>query len=141
MAPMLDRRRILGCLAFAAALLACQSKRGEPAPVTSAAASAQKEPKTGFVIGMSQCNLGEPWRVQMNKDIEEAAAKHPEIKLIARDAQNRSETQQSQVREFIQQHVDLILISPKEARPLTRPVEEAMDAGIPVIVLDRKIEG
>jgi len=30
---------------------------------------------------------------------------------------------------------------PKEARPLTRPVEEAMDAGIPVIVLDRKIEG
>jgi ribose transport system substrate-binding protein len=77
----------------------------------------------------------------MNKDIEEAAAKHPEIKLIARDAQNRSETQQSQVREFIQQHVDLIIISPKEARPLTRPVEEAMDAGIPVIVLDRKIEG
>src|SRR5690242_20599841 len=34
-----------------------------------------------YTIGMSQCNLGEPWRVQMNKDIEEAAAKHPEIKL------------------------------------------------------------
>ena len=48
-----------------------------------------------FTIGMSQCNLGEPWRVQMNKDIEEAAAKHPEIKLIERDAQNKSETQQA----------------------------------------------
>src|SRR5262245_37274916 len=47
-----------------------------------------------FTIGMSQCNLGEPWRVQMNKDIEEAAAKHSEIKLISLDAQNKSETQQ-----------------------------------------------
>ena len=45
------------------------------------------------------------------------------------------------MREFIQLGVDLIVISPKEARPLTQPVAEAMDAGIPVIVLDRKIEG
>ena len=94
-----------------------------------------------FVIGMSQCNLGEPWRVQMNKDIQEEAAKHPEIKLIALDAQNKSETQQAQVRELIQRRVNLILISPKESRPLTKPVAEAMDAGIPVIVLDRAVEG
>lgn len=98
------------------------------------------QPEKRYVIGMSQCNLGEPWRVQMNKDIEEAAKQHPNIEMIFRDAQNRSEMQQSQVREFIQQKVDLIIISPKEARPLTRPVEEAMQAGIPVIVLDRKIE-
>jgi ribose transport system substrate-binding protein len=98
------------------------------------------QPEKRYVIGMSQCNLGEPWRVQMNKDIEEAAKQHPNIEIIFRDAQNRSETQQSQVREFIQQKVDLIIISPKEARPLTRPVEEAMQAGIPVIVLDRKID-
>lgn len=94
-----------------------------------------------YTIGMSQSNLGEPWRVQMNKDIEEAAGKHPEIKLLEKDAQNKSETQQAQLREFVQQKVDLILISPKESRPLTRPVEEAMDAGIPVIVLDRAVEG
>ncbi|MCC6729654.1 MAG: substrate-binding domain-containing protein [Chthonomonadales bacterium] len=94
-----------------------------------------------YVVGMSQCNLGEPWRVQMNKDVREAAAEHPEIELIERDAQNRTETQQNQVGEFVQQHVDLIIISPKEARPLTRPVAEAMKAGIPVIVLDRAVEG
>lgn len=103
------------------------------------------EPQAGggktFTIGMSQCNLGEPWRVQMNKDIQEEAAKHPEIKLIALDAQNKSETQQAQVRELIQRRVNLILISPKESRPLTKPVAEAMDAGIPVIVLDRAVEG
>jgi len=97
--------------------------------------------KSKWVIGMSQCNLGEPWRVQMNQDIAEAAKEHPELQVLFSDAQNRSETQQSQVREFIQRRVDLIIISPKEARPLTKPVAEAMDARIPVIVLDRKVEG
>ena len=37
---------------------------------------------------MSQCNLGEPWRVQMNADIKSAADKHPEIKVVYKDAQN-----------------------------------------------------
>jgi ribose transport system substrate-binding protein len=57
------------------------------------------------------------------------------------DAQDKSETQQSQVRDLIAQKVNLIIISPKEDRPLTKPVGEAIDAGIPVIVLDRKIQG
>ena len=94
-----------------------------------------------FVIGMSQCNLGEPWRVQMNADIKAAAEKHPEITMKWSDASNKTETQQAQVREFISQGVDLIIISPKEAQPLTAPVAEAIEAKIPVIVLDRKIEG
>lgn len=132
---------LLACIA----LVGCNNSNSSETSNTTTGSTGGKttsapDAKT-FTIGMSQCNLGEPWRAQMNKDIEEAAAKHPEIKLVARDAQNKSETQQSQVREFIQQHVDLIIISPKESRPLTRPVEEAMDAGIPVIVLDRKIEG
>ena len=101
--------------------------------------SSQKRAK--YVIGMSQCNLGEPWRVQMNKDVEAAAAQHPELQVIYKDAQNNSETQQNQVREFKQLGVNLIIISPKEARPLTKPVAEAYKAGIPVIVLDRKVEG
>jgi ribose transport system substrate-binding protein len=94
-----------------------------------------------WVIGMSQCNLGEPWRVQMNADIKAAAAEQPEIKVLYKDAQNKTEVQQAQVKEFVAQGVDLIIISPKESRPLTRPVAEAMKAGIPVIVLDRQLEG
>lgn len=98
--------------------------------------------KKGWVIGMSQCNLGEPWRVQMNDDIKAAASQHAdEIEVIFKDAQNKTEVQQAQVREFIQVGVDLLIISPKEARPLTQPVAEAYQKGIPVIVLDRKVEG
>jgi len=94
-----------------------------------------------WIIGMSQCNEGEPWRAQMDKDLKATADKHDNIKLVIKDAQNNVTTQQDQVREFITQKVDLLIISPKEATPLTPPVAEAMKAGIPVIVLDREIDG
>lgn len=94
-----------------------------------------------FVIGMSQCNLGEPWRVQMNEDIKRAAEKHDNLKVVFKDAQNDSLTQRTQVAELVDQKIDLLIISPKEAAPLTKPVAEAFEKGIPVIVLDRAVEG
>jgi len=98
-------------------------------------------PDDPWVIGMSQCNLGEPWRVQMNTDVRAAAEGHSNVQVIFKDAQNNSLTQRAQVEEFVEQGVDLIIISPKEAAPLTRPVAEAYRRGIPVIVLDREVQG
>lgn len=92
-----------------------------------------------FLVGYSQCNRAEPWRVQMDADVEAAAKAIPELKLVMKDAQNKSEQQQADIRDFITQKVSLIIISPKEAKPLSAPIEEAMKAGIPVIVLDRKL--
>ncbi len=94
-----------------------------------------------WVVGMSQCNLGEPWRVQMNADLAAAAEKHPEIEMIFKDAQNDSLKQKSQIEEFTARGVDLLIVSPKEAAPLTPPVRAAFRSGIPVIILDRKILG
>jgi ribose transport system substrate-binding protein len=94
-----------------------------------------------YTIGMSQCNLGEPWRVQMNADIRAAAARHPELKVVFKDAQNDTLKQRAQVEEFVSSKVDLLIISPKEAQPLTEPVARAFEAGIPVIVLDRAVLG
>jgi ribose transport system substrate-binding protein len=94
-----------------------------------------------FTIGMSQCNLGEPWRVQMNLDIKNEAEKHPEIRVTYKDAQNDSLKQRSQIEEYVNAGVDLIIVSPKEAAPLTPPVAAAYEKGIPVIVLDRRILG
>src|SRR3954470_7625528 len=70
-------------------------------------------PKT-VRIGYSQCNRGEPWREQMDKDIKAAAAAHPEIKLTARDAQNEVQRQIGHVQEFMASKVDVIIISPKD---------------------------
>ncbi len=98
-------------------------------------------PADPWVIGMSQCNLGEPWRVQMNADVRAAAAGHPNLRVIFKDAQNNSLTQRAQVEELVDQGVDLIIISPKEAAPLTQPVAQAYRRGVPVIVLDRAVQG
>jgi ribose transport system substrate-binding protein len=94
-----------------------------------------------WIIGMSQCNLGEPWRVQMDADVKAAADSHPNLRVIWKDAQNNSLTQRAQVEELVEQGADLIIISPKEAAPLTKPVAEAYQRGIPVIVLDRAVQG
>jgi len=98
-------------------------------------------PAHTYTIGMSQCNLGEPWRVQMNADLRAAAAKHSQLKIVFKDAQNDTLKQRSQVEEFVSAKVDLLIISPKEAQPLTEPVARAFEAGIPVIVLDRAVLG
>jgi len=131
---------LLVSLVLAAALSGGCGKSGDstasnPSPASTNAAGRQ------FVIGMSQCNLGEPWRVQMNADIKAAAAKHPELNVVFKDAQNDTLQQRAQVEEFVSAKVDLLIISPKEAQPLTEPVAHAMDAGIPVIVLDRRLLG
>ncbi len=94
-----------------------------------------------WTIGMSQCNLGEPWRGQMNADIKKAAESHAELKVVFKDAQNDTLKQRSQMEEFISAGVDVIIISPKEAAPLTPVVAQAYQKGIPVIVLDRRVLG
>ena len=99
------------------------------------------EKKDKYVIGMSQCNLGEPWRVAMNYQIAMAAEKHPEFEVIFADAAQDNSKQIADIENFVQMGVDLIITSPNEATPLTNAVSAAYDAGIPVILLDRKIDG
>ncbi|MFZ1428602.1 MAG: substrate-binding domain-containing protein [Geminicoccaceae bacterium] len=100
--------------------------------------AAAADPK--YRIGFSQVTTVEPWRVQFNKDIKAEAAKHPEVELLISDGQDKTEKQVADVENFITQQVDLILISPKESAGLTGVVEKALDAGIPVIVLDRNVD-
>jgi ribose transport system substrate-binding protein len=128
----------LAILILATALLGGCNKSGGPSTTNTPSTNAAGRQ---FVIGMSQCNLGEPWRVQMNADIRAAASKQPELKVVFKDAQNDTLQQRAQVEEFVSAKVDLIIISPKEAQPLTEPVARAIDAGIPVIVLDRRLLG
>lgn len=99
------------------------------------------EKKDKYVIGMSQCNLGEPWRVAMNDQIAMAAEKHPDFEVIFADAAQDNSKQIADIENFVQMGVDLIITSPNEATPLTNAVSAAYDAGIPVILLDRKIDG
>ncbi len=129
--------RHIALLAVVVLPAGCSCSDSDPQPVRPDV----KKEETGYTIGMSQCNLGEPWRVQMNADIEAAAKRHPDLKVVFKDAQNDTLKQRAHVEEFVSQGVDLIIISPKEAQPLTEPVAKAFSAGIPVIVLDRAVIG
>jgi len=94
-----------------------------------------------FVIGFSQANNAEPYRQHVNDQLTAAAKKVPQFKLQIADGAGNVNTQTSQMDNFITQKVDLILMSPFEAAPLTPVVARAMKAGIPVIELDRKTVG
>jgi ribose transport system substrate-binding protein len=77
----------------------------------------------------------------MNADIRKAAAEHPELAVVFKDAQNDTLKQRAHVEEFVNSKVNLLIISPKEAAPLSAPVAEAYRKGIPVIILDRRVLG
>lgn len=99
------------------------------------------EAKDHYLIGMSQANKGEPWRQAMNDQIAAAAAAHPEFEVVFADAAQDNAQQVADVENFLSQGIDLLIISPNEAAPLTDAVAEACSQGVPVIVLDRKVEG
>src|SRR4051794_13416160 len=127
--------------AFRAALLAgtffaCAGSAQAADPLVKACS------KTGeFVIGFSQANNAEPYRQHVNDELTAAGKAIPQFTLQIADGAGSVNTQTSQVDNFITQKVDLLLISPFEAAPLTPAVQRAMKAGIPVIELDRKTVG
>ena len=73
--------------------------------------------------------------------IQAAAATHPELSVVFADAAQDNQKQVSQVENFLTQGIDLLIISPNEAAPLTDVVAKVYEKGIPVIVLDRKVNG
>jgi ribose transport system substrate-binding protein len=91
-------------------------------------------------VGFSQCTTLEPWRVQFNKDIQAEAKNHPDVDLIITDGQDKTQKQVADCDNLIVQQVNVLLISPKESAGLTGVVEKAIDAKIPVIVLDRNVD-
>jgi len=94
-----------------------------------------------YVIGFSQANYAEPYRQHVNNDLIARAKEIPQFELLVADGAGNDNTQTSQVDNFITQKVDLLMISPFEAAPLTPAVTRAIKAGIPVIELDRKTVG
>lgn len=93
------------------------------------------------LVGFSQCNLGEPWRVAMNAEVAARAKDFPDLEIVYADAQQDNAKQVADVETFLRQRVELLMISPNEAKPLTPIVDRVFKAGIPVIVIDRGLEG
>ncbi|KQM78642.1 histidine kinase [Pedobacter sp. Leaf216] len=91
-----------------------------------------------FTIGFSQCVGSDLWRKTMLEEMKMELSLRSGTNFIYRDANNSSKKQIEQVKELIDNHIDILIISPNEASPLTDVVEKVYNMGIPVIVLDRK---
>src|SRR5258706_9006974 len=92
-----------------------------------------------FVIGFSQCIASDKWRQSMLEGMKRELAFNDNIQFIYKDADGNSQRQIKQVKELLDHHIDLLIISPNEAEPLTPIVKEVYARGIYVIVVDRKI--
>ena len=110
-------RVIVACVLTAVALAA-----------TACASSAPKKKDTNssgdkvFVVGYSQSNNAEPYRAQLNIQLKYFIKQYKNLKLLPiTDAHQSSATQVSQVQNFIQQNVDVLIVSPNEPDPLSAP--------------------
>ena len=88
-------------------------------------------------IGVSQCS-NDIWRDKLNEEIRVAGHFYG-VEVSFTSADDDSRVQMEQIRSYIRQGVDLLIISPNQTQSITAAVEEAYDAGIPVILFDRKI--
>ena len=94
--------------------------------------------KKSLVIGVSQCS-DDIWRTKLNDELS-LAARVEGVTLRFSSADDDSQKQMAQIRRFVAEGVDLLIISPNQTHTITPAVEEAFDAGIPVILFDRKID-
>lgn len=101
--------------------------------------SCKREGEKKFVVGVSHSSINDSWRKAMVLDMQVKASEYPGLTLQIKDAGEDNDTQIKQIREFIKQRVDLVIISANESEPVTTAAVEAFRAGIPTIIIDRKI--
>ena len=93
-----------------------------------------------YRIGVSQCSEG-PWRAKQNAEMERELLLHDGISMELICCHDNSQQQIEDIHNFINQKVDLIIVSPNEPEDVTPAVAEAYDAGIPIVVFDRQVIG
>lgn len=99
-----------------------------------------KEPAyTGPVIGFSVSTLNNPFFVAMKDGVEKrAAALGIKVKVV--DAQNDPAKQANDMEDLIESGVSVLIVNPVDSAAISPSVEDANEAGIPVITLDRSAE-
>jgi ribose transport system substrate-binding protein len=91
------------------------------------------------LVAFSQANNAEPYRATQKALMEKLFAGAPDTKLVVSDAQQDNSKQIAQIETFIRQKPSVLIVAPNERAALTAVMGKAMQAGIPVICLERDI--
>jgi len=92
-----------------------------------------------LTIGFIQVGAESDWRMASTASIENAFSSENGYHLITNDAQQKQENEIKAIRELIDQDVDYILFSPITETGWESSLQEAKEAGIPVIMFDRTV--
>jgi ribose transport system substrate-binding protein len=137
------RQRMLaaaGASLAAVALLAGCTAGDADTSVQPTAASAEDNAETGdtVTIGFSGPAADHGWLGAINAAALAEAEKYPDIELKVAEGTNDANLQISHVEGFINDEVDAIVLLPTDGAALTEVAIQAMEAGIPVINVDRE---
>jgi ribose transport system substrate-binding protein len=125
----IPRRTILALAAAASPLAAALAQGTMP----------KLERKANYRVGFAQTESNNPWRIAQTESMRAEAQKRGD-QFVYTDAAASAAKQVSDVNSMIAQRVDLIFLAPREERPLVPAVMAAKRAGIPVILLDRRVD-
>ncbi|MDE5806471.1 MAG: substrate-binding domain-containing protein, partial [Muribaculaceae bacterium] len=93
-----------------------------------------------YKIGISQCS-DDDWRNKMNEEIEREIMMHSDAEVEIRSADDSNEKQISDIRYFLDNKFDILIVAPNEADAITPIIKEAYAGGTPVVLFDRNING
>ena len=95
-----------------------------------------------IVVGFSQMENNNPWRIaETNSMRQEAARRSERFDLVVTDAQGQTSKQVSDVEDLVARGVDAIFLAPREYEGLAPALQAAKEADIPVFLIDREAAG
>lgn len=133
---------VLAATLFALLSVGCDRDGGSGAGASGSAASggSATAPAAGqVVVGFANSSLSHPWRIAIQDSILKEAAKHPNIRVIATQADENAERQLANVENMLSQGIRLLLIctvSGEGSRPI---VDAVKHANVPIVPVDRNI--
>ena len=90
-----------------------------------------------FVIGVSQCSE-DIWRDKLNDELKMGEYLNDSLIVKLASSNDDNVLQNKQINQFVDEGVDLLIVSPNQLSAISKAVERAYDKGIPVILYDRK---
>ena len=133
-------RRQLAATAAAVAVLALAACGGSGTAGDEKTEAAAGGGDTAIVVGFSQVGSESGWRAANTKSIQDTLTAENGFDLKFSDAQQKQENQIQAIRSYIAQGVDVIAFSPVVQSGWDGVLEEARDAGIPVVLTDRAVD-
>ena len=134
------RKKLYSLLNFILLFGLCGCAGGEAAAVQNADAYTEVKDMDYIVVGYSQVGSESDYRIANTQSFMDTFTKEKGYYLLFDDAQNKQENQLKTVRSFILQEVDYIILDPVVETGWESILQEARDAGIPVILSDRSVE-